>query len=196
MKINLYRYYSIILKRTYPRIMLCQNCHICLKSASWTKVSSPISNQVWRPVMSTLLIYTVFGTLTDFQSKSSSWPLPASLPKSPWKRCIFQGSDFAIACRALNIIVNYFMVCTYFWVLCEGEYRVTHLLAEKVMLTSVPTHTEVILRRNWCQHNPFREQMGRPVNGGESRRGGGISNVQGGPNEFRKLNYSMRWSDH
>ena len=27
-------------------------------------------------------------------------------------------------------------------------YRVTHLLAEKVMLTSVPTHSEVIPRRN------------------------------------------------
>ena len=31
------------------------------------------------------------------------------------------------------------------------------------MLTSVPTHTEVILRRNWCQHNLSREQMGHPV---------------------------------
>ena len=28
-----------------------------------------------------------------------------------------------VVCRALNIIVNYFMVCTYFWVLCEGELR-------------------------------------------------------------------------
>ena len=29
-----------------------------------------------------------------------------------------------------------------------ASYRVTHLLAQKVMLTSVPIHTEVILRRN------------------------------------------------
>ena len=28
------------------------------------------------------------------------------------------------------------------------NYRVTHLLAEEVMLTSILTHTEVILRRN------------------------------------------------
>ena len=29
--------------------------------------------------------------------------------------------DVTVVCKALNIIVNYFMVCTYFWVLCEGE---------------------------------------------------------------------------
>ena len=44
-------------------------------------------------------------------------------------------------------------------------YRVTHLLADQVMLTSVPSHIEVILRRNWCQHNLVCKQMGHPVEG-------------------------------
>ena len=39
---------------------------------------------------------------------------------------MLQGSDFTVVCRTLNIIVNYFMVCTYFWVLCEGELRGGH----------------------------------------------------------------------
>ena len=31
------------------------------------------------------------------------------------------------------------------------------------MLTSVPSHTEVILRQNRCQHNLVHKQMGHPV---------------------------------
>ena len=48
--------------------------------------------------------------------------------------------------------------------LLECRYRVTQLLADKVMLTSVPTHTkDIILIWNWCQHNLFGKQMCHPV---------------------------------
>lgn len=26
-----------------------------------------------------------------------------------------------VGCKFLNTLVNYFVVCTYFWMLCEGE---------------------------------------------------------------------------
>ena len=45
----------------------------------------------------------------------------------------------------------------------QSTYRVTHLLAEKVMLTSVPSQDKLSMRRNWCQHSLFREQIGHPV---------------------------------
>ena len=38
----------------------------------------------------------------------------------------------------------------------------TDLLAEKVMLTSVPSQDNLSVIRNW-QHNLVREQMGHPV---------------------------------
>lgn len=39
-------------------------------------------------------------------------------------------ADQVLACTLLNTLFNYFMVCTYFWMLCEGEQRLKGIVKQ------------------------------------------------------------------